>query len=766
MLNTIKKIFYITTLITILSSSLFGQKHIFGLNYKLAKANKFEEKGDYLKARKSYVKLLKKDTNNYKTNFALGMNYHYYSTDNKEQGLKYLRKGVLNNKDSISDHIFYLGESEQFNENYENAIGYFAHAKHLVALSRKDLRINNSIISEKLMECTLAKDQNTRKKNISIVHLNTTINTENSEYTPLSLLKGRNFVYNSRRASNIGKMRDVNDYQFYEDMYVSKNEGEHKSTNSINTDTILRNIENEKFHDAVVWKSNNDSLLITYRNNKLYLSKLEGNAYSKPVELFKNTTSKEWRPHASINSKKNTIYFSSCVNMDQCNLDLFKGILHDDGSVTNIESLGDLVNTLENEDSPNYDEVNDVLFYSSKNNTIGGYDIFEAKLDSTGNIKDTHSLEMPFNSPGDDIYYMKDYKTNFGYFSSFRRGGKGDMDIYKVSLFDLNCIPYKNNKYEIALDASNSTDPFGERVIYQWNFDDNTTANGQVVKHVFNRPGKHLINLNVIDSITGRIEYNEKEIEVNIDNVNYFEIHSADTVIVNESTKLSSDYCMLKSDSIKTVDWNTGDGKELSGYDVNYIYKTPGIYCQNMTLKTTQNKLYTTAKKVIVVTKDEYEQLAKINAQRADSALKANNIAINFSNDSLGASSSNGLNSDVNFLSTLVFFDFDKSFIRKKDFDKLNKFSAYLKSHANSRVEIAASCDSRGSNSYNLNLSLKRAKSVYNYLINKGVDKSKIAGLINLGESKLSNECYDNKNCSEVQHQENRRATLTLILSK
>ena len=452
--------------------------------------------------------------------------------------------------------------------------------------------------------------------------------------------------------------------------------------------------------------------------------------------------------------------------MEQCNLDLFKGTVHSDGSVTNIESLGDLVNTLQNEDSPNYDELNDVLFYSTKSNTIGGYDIFEAKLDSNGNIKETNSLEIPFNSPGDDIYYINDYKTNFGYFSSFRLGGKGDMDIYKVSLFDLNCIPYKNNKYEIALDASNSIDPFGARVIYQWNFDDKTTANGKVVKHIFNRPGKHLINLNVIDSITGRIEYNEKEVEVTIDNVNYFEIHSVDTVIVNEQTLLSSDYCMLKNDTMKTVDWSTGDGKQLSGYNVNYIYKTPGIYCQNVTIKTNQNKLYSTAKKVIVVTKDEYEYLAKVNAQRADSALKAKSVAINFSNDSLGTAASNAIDTDVHFQSTLVFFDFDKSIIRKNDFDKLNAFSAYLKSHDNSRVEIAASCDSRGSNAYNLNLSLKRAKSVYNYLVSKGVDKTKIAGLINLGESTLSNDCHDTKNCNEIQHQENRRATLKLILTK
>ena len=129
------------------------------------------------------------------------------------------------------------------------------HAQQLVKLSKQDLEINDSVISDELKKCVLAQSQNSHKKNISIVHLNPVINTENAEYTPLSLSKGSNFIYNSRRATNYGKMRDVNDYRYYEDMYASKNEGEHKSSNSLSTDTILRNIENQKFHDAVVWKS-------------------------------------------------------------------------------------------------------------------------------------------------------------------------------------------------------------------------------------------------------------------------------------------------------------------------------------------------------------------------------------------------------------------------------------------------------------------------------------------------------------------------------
>jgi hypothetical protein len=60
------------------------------------------------------------------------------------------------------------------------------------------------------------------------------------------------------------------------------------------------------------------------------------------------------------------------------------------------------------------------------------------------------------------------------------------------------------------------------------------------------------------------------------------------------------------------------------------------------------------------------------------------------------------------------------------------------------------------SDSYNLKLSQKRAEEAVNYIIGKGISKTRITAK-GYGESKLLNRCKNGINCSEEDHQFNRR---------
>lgn len=66
-------------------------------------------------------------------------------------------------------------------------------------------------------------------------------------------------------------------------------------------------------------------------------------------------------------------------------------------------------------------------------------------------------------------------------------------------------------------------------------------------------------------------------------------------------------------------------------------------------------------------------------------------------------------------------FDFDQSYIRPEDFGTLDKDVATLKEWGDVKVEIAGHTDSVGTDEYNMGLSLRRAESVRNYLVDKGV---------------------------------------------
>ncbi|MBL0333006.1 MAG: OmpA family protein [Chlorobi bacterium] len=74
----------------------------------------------------------------------------------------------------------------------------------------------------------------------------------------------------------------------------------------------------------------------------------------------------------------------------------------------------------------------------------------------------------------------------------------------------------------------------------------------------------------------------------------------------------------------------------------------------------------------------------------------------------------------------LVFFDTDKSTLQRSSYPELNRAAQFLKSNPNLNIEIAGHTDNKGSMDYNKDLSKRRAQTVSNYLINKGVNASQL----------------------------------------
>ena len=77
-------------------------------------------------------------------------------------------------------------------------------------------------------------------------------------------------------------------------------------------------------------------------------------------------------------------------------------------------------------------------------------------------------------------------------------------------------------------------------------------------------------------------------------------------------------------------------------------------------------------------------------------------------------------------------------------------------------VELASHTDSRGSAASNQDLSERRAMSVSNYLISKGINSSQLTAN-GFGETKLTNRCADGVSCTEREHRANRRTTFRVI---
>ncbi len=104
-----------------------------------------------------------------------------------------------------------------------------------------------------------------------------------------------------------------------------------------------------------------------------------------------------------------------------------------------------------------------------------------------------------------------------------------------------------------------------------------------------------------------------------------------------------------------------------------------------------------------------------------------------------------------------IFFDYDKAELRVESYPELNRLIEILKKYSDLKIEIGGHTDNIGNNAYNLRLSTSRAKSVMDYLLSKGIDKSRIT-YKGYGESQAVDT-----NDTEEGRQNNRRVEFKII---
>ena len=79
---------------------------------------------------------------------------------------------------------------------------------------------------------------------------------------------------------------------------------------------------------------------------------------------------------------------------------------------------------------------------------------------------------------------------------------------------------------------------------------------------------------------------------------------------------------------------------------------------------------------------------------------------------------------DVDFAP--VYFGFDSTVFPQGEIGKIDEVAQHLGSHADRVVVVEGNCDERGSNEYNMALGENRASIIRNYLVQSGVDASRI----------------------------------------
>lgn len=111
-----------------------------------------------------------------------------------------------------------------------------------------------------------------------------------------------------------------------------------------------------------------------------------------------------------------------------------------------------------------------------------------------------------------------------------------------------------------------------------------------------------------------------------------------------------------------------------------------------------------------------------------------------------------------------IYFDLDEARLREDAIPDLEVFLQLMLSNPNMTGELMAHTDSRGTDVYNLELSQRRADAVLEWLVQRGIARSRLKAK-GYGESMLLNQCSNQADCTEEEHARNRRVEFRVSLS-
>ncbi len=448
------------------------------------------------------------------------------------------------------------------------------------------------------------------------------------------------------------------------------------------------------------------------------------------------------------------------------------------------------INSLFQEGPASWDEKSDILYFTRSSKSIGEKNIIELDIYSIkySDINSTVAFPIAINLQGySSMHPSVSASDNKLYFASDRPEGFGGMDLYSTDILpDGKFGPVINLGPDINT-AKDEVFPFifNERFLFY----SSTEGDGDVLNVVGDKFG------NTETSIEeGEREKLDIKMAINVIE-NRWEIHSLNSPFNSPD---NDDFSIYISNPLQfgLLASNRSNGKgdddlyafkftpKIVGEDDNYKYKTndtlaisfEGVLLNDikkMFLNDPLTALFEKGVKIIKSTDFGYLKLNNNGSfiyKNNNQLEKADKFTYVINSD-FGSSDPITVTlerEDIPKLKPLlpIFFDFDKFTLLEKYKDRLDAVVKTLNSYPEIKIEVNSYADCRGSNEYNLKLSIKRNESVLNY-INQRIEKSERVFGEGLGEENIESLSIKNEcpccSITEEVHQKNRRTEFKII---
>lgn len=620
------------------------------------------------------------------------------------------------------DYMTYIDQLKML-EDYTKARG--------VAVAAAAKYPGNSFFKAVSQDADIIKDLESQAKSYEIELQS--FNTGMGDFSPFYYEDGLLFTTKSKNRGFLTGRFAWDNTNYTNVMFVKEENGNWKKAK------VMRGPFFSSRHDGPVALSPNGTKMAMTRNLvrgdkkkgvryfALYMNKKVADGKWDKAELFEHSAPDYNTGHATFSLDGNRMYFASDREGSVGGSDIFYSDYKDGvwGEPVNMKEI----NTIGNEMFPHVGADNKLYFASDGYAGLGGLDIYMVDLE--GGDYSVTNLGAGINSSKDDFGIIVDSTGLSGYFTSNRenfvdkiyswtRGSVTiDMELDVFANVDTGKEPIANQ--EVLLIDKNTNDTITLTTNAEGRV--NAKLNGFKTYQLVAEMPDHESDNSVIDFNTRNI-FKDTTFKYEMSTTpKYVDV---EILVYNDKTKdpLTNAEVIVK--------WDSQESKMMTDENGNINMKAN---------KNTQYHVFASMRGFI-------NNNTSFKTGVGGTVQKEIPLTV--------------IEKGITFKIDNIFYDLNKADLRPESEEELDKLSVFLLNNPGIKVELSSHTDSRGSDSYNMSLSQRRAQSCVNYLIKKGITKKSIIAK-GYGETKLVNHCKNGVECSEEEHQLNRRTEIKIL---
>lgn len=437
----------------------------------------------------------------------------------------------------------------------------------------------------------------------------------------------------------------------------------------------------------------------------IWMVKKEEGIWTEPVNITSQIQSDGDCQPTSISYDGTTLYMAMINNYGA---DIYISY-YNDGIWTPKEKMGKPINSRFWETHATISRDGKTLYFTSnRNGGMGGLDIYRSQLDKNGKWGDAENLGSVINTPYNE---ESPFVIGYGkilYFSSQGHDGMGGFDIFKS-------VAQPDGSWSLPINIGFPINCADDDLFY-YPVEDNKTA-----------------------LYAGPVQWDEeftaiKEIRIN-------PVKASGKILMNGELYTEDESLLSKDAIVFLSDLNKNTTDTLRPDPENGMFSLeifPGIYRMIASARGYDNE------KQIIYIADDYQRT------ELDVALWLTPV---------------GVSSGEYYVIKNINFDFNSTELKREAQLELERLYGLMERYPELSIEVTGHTDSHGTPVYNLELSRKRADSVIEYLVAKGIDPERF---VSRGAGETENIAANIKpdgSDNPEGRQLNRNATIKILKS-